>query len=253
MINNFTLIKNILEENISNSKISDSNIFYHLQIIQRTKDLNNRVGTNKIIKDYYIEGITHLEKVTSEIIQLCELFKARAYININPKDFEKLTKLAQCKISERIYMNDYKKIYRAFSSSAGIIKSSNSFWLIDIDDINILHSVKSWITENVQENVIYYEIPTKHGIHLIVKPFNLQYFRTAFPDISVHKNNPTILYIPNSLNSSKYKCNICGSADIQIKAYINPNNKEYIEDLDIFSNECWCTNCKEWSQINFEN
>ena len=45
-------------------------------------------------------------------------------------------------------------------------------------------------------NPIYMEfIKTKSGIHIISAPFNLQKFREEFPDIDVHKDNPTILYI----------------------------------------------------------
>jgi hypothetical protein len=39
-------------------------------------------------------------------------------------------------------------------------------------------------------------VPTKSGYHLITLPFNVQKFREKFPDIDVHRNNPTILYIP---------------------------------------------------------
>ena len=45
------------------------------------------------------------------------------------------------------------------------------------------------------------EIPTKNGVHLIVeRSFNLQKFKEAFPNIDVHKNNPTVLYVPKSLD-----------------------------------------------------
>ena len=37
-------------------------------------------------------------------------------------------------------------------------------------------------------------IPTKSGYHLITTPFNLQQFKEEYPDIDVHKNNPTLLY-----------------------------------------------------------
>ena len=39
-------------------------------------------------------------------------------------------------------------------------------------------------------------IPTKNGSHIIMRAFNLQRFREKYPDVDVHKNNPTILYCP---------------------------------------------------------
>ena len=37
-------------------------------------------------------------------------------------------------------------------------------------------------------------IPTKSGWHIITTPFNLQQFKEKYPNIDVHKNNPTLLY-----------------------------------------------------------
>jgi hypothetical protein len=39
-------------------------------------------------------------------------------------------------------------------------------------------------------------IPSKSGFHIIMKPFNLQKFKSEYPDVEIHKNNPTNLYIP---------------------------------------------------------
>lgn len=45
-------------------------------------------------------------------------------------------------------------------------------------------------------NKVLIELPTKSGIHLITKPFNLSTFSVKYPSISVHKDNPINLYIP---------------------------------------------------------
>jgi len=52
----------------------------------------------------------------------------------------------------------------------------------------------------IYNSKIYTQIPTKNGYHIITKPFNLKQFKDKYPDIDVHKNNPTILYIPKSLD-----------------------------------------------------
>ena len=39
-------------------------------------------------------------------------------------------------------------------------------------------------------------VPTKSGVHLISKPFDLQEFTKKYPHIDIHKDNPTNLYIP---------------------------------------------------------
>lgn len=37
-------------------------------------------------------------------------------------------------------------------------------------------------------------VPTKSGVHLITHPFDVGTFQKSFPNIDVHKNNPTLLY-----------------------------------------------------------
>lgn len=38
------------------------------------------------------------------------------------------------------------------------------------------------------------EIETMNGYHLITEPFDTKVFGDRYPDIDVHKNNPTLLY-----------------------------------------------------------
>jgi len=43
-------------------------------------------------------------------------------------------------------------------------------------------------------------IPTKSGVHLITKRFDVMEFKKQYPDIDIQKKNPTLLYYPNSLD-----------------------------------------------------
>jgi hypothetical protein len=42
-------------------------------------------------------------------------------------------------------------------------------------------------------------IPTKNGCHLITKRFDGLEFYKQYPDIDIQKKNPTLLYLPESL------------------------------------------------------
>jgi len=42
-------------------------------------------------------------------------------------------------------------------------------------------------------------IPTKSGYHLITKRFDVMEFQKKYPEIDIQKKNPTLLYLPNSL------------------------------------------------------
>jgi len=39
-------------------------------------------------------------------------------------------------------------------------------------------------------------IPSKNGYHVITSPFDVSEFSKSFPNIDIHKDNPTNLYIP---------------------------------------------------------
>ena len=41
-----------------------------------------------------------------------------------------------------------------------------------------------------------------------------------------------------------FRCKECGSTDIQIPAWINPNTDEIIDD-DVSDGMCWCEKCEE--------
>ena len=211
MIDNFDLIKPLFYFSEGN------NMFMHLQVIMRGKDHPDLPCANRTIQTYYVQSKEHLEKIKDEVIQLCEIHGARAYINLAGKDFERLAKLTNFKLSERIYNGDFKKIYKIFNSAAGELKSRTTRWVIDIDDISYKEEILKWLDKYFEEDLdngfhgkttrMFYlksEIPTKNGVHLIIeRGFNLQKFKEAFPEIDVHKNNPTILYIPKSLDNGE--------------------------------------------------
>ena len=44
----------------------------------------------------------------------------------------------------------------------------------------------------------------------------------------------------------KYVCSKCGSANIQIQMWVNPNTQEVMNDVNDES-ECWCEDC-----LNYE-
>ena len=101
MINNFEQIKNLLH-------FENEDIFYHLQILKRKKE-NPEIGRNSyLIKTYYVTSNEYLDKVKDEIINLCDFNKARAYINLNPRSFEKTAFNTLKKISDIIMNKDYK-------------------------------------------------------------------------------------------------------------------------------------------------
>jgi len=192
MIDNFELIKPLL-------KFPNDDIYYHLQILRRGKDHPELPAANRMIKAYFIIDINDLDFYEQEIKGLCKFFGARAYINLAPKSIKKTTMLQLKYLAERVYIGDFKKIWKSWNTCAGEIKGEEPRWVVDIDEPlenNLLDSMFWDFIRNLEPigSKFIAEIPTKSGYHLITTPFNLQQFKEKYSDIDVHKNNPTLLY-----------------------------------------------------------
>ena len=200
MIDNFKLIKPLLT-------FPNDDIYYHLQILRRGKDHPELPAANRVIKSYFIIDINDLDFYEQETKDLCKFFGARAYINLAPKSIKKTTMLQIKYLAERAYIGDFKKIWKSWNTCAGEIKGEESRWVVDIDaktydEIFYIPKISKEISDFIEKcepNVkplfkVIAEIPTKSGCHLITTPFNLQQFKEKYPDIDVHKNNPTLLY-----------------------------------------------------------
>jgi hypothetical protein len=193
MVNNFELIKSILQ-------FRSEDDFYHLQIIKRKKE-NPEIGSNSyVIKTYYITSESHLEKLFPEIVNLCEFNNARACINLNRRSFERIAFHVLKKVTDQIMNKDFKSARKAYESVCGEYSADpEKKWIIDIDNFDEIfdREVQMYIAslQPIGAKVIA-NIPTKHGHHLICSPFRLDEFKQKYSELDIHKDNPTILYIP---------------------------------------------------------
>ena len=207
MIDNFDLIKCLMGVE------DDKDIFFHLQVIRRGKDHPNLPAANKIIQTWLVHGTEHLDKLRDDIVFLCEHYQARSYINITPKRMADLNTMLLWKLAENINNHNVVNPFKTLNSAIGLLQGTEKRWIVDIDskDNRDIECVKLaidsvWIKAHPEDwgksresGWKIAQIPTQSGVHLITRPFNLKEFKERYPNIDVHKNNPTILYIPKSL------------------------------------------------------
>jgi len=201
MIDNLELIKPLLH-------FTDKGDFYMLYVFKRKKDQPEGERDNhqsvRTIKTYCIESIDHLEKRYDEIKQLCEMFKARAYIHVQKQNHKDVSLNMLSSLAERIRdgVSNQKGL---FDSVVGQIKTQEKRWIVDIDtlDASVIASVMLSIglCNPIEEDKIITMIPTKNGVHLITKRFDVMQFKKQFPDMDIQKKNPTLLFLPNSLDN----------------------------------------------------
>jgi len=95
------------------------------------------------------------------------------------------------------------EIRKAYSTACGNHHSEpRKKWVVDIDtkDADVIQGITDYINalyvEAKSTNQILMSVPTKNGVHLICEGFNMKKFMDTYPEMTVTKNSPTILYIP---------------------------------------------------------
>lgn len=199
MIDNIKEIKELLN-------FSDKNDFYMLYVFKRKKDQPEGERDNhqsvRTIKTYCIDSVEHLDKRYDEIKQLCEMFKARAYIHVQKQNHMDVSLEMMELLTKRI-KNGVKNQKGLFDSVVGQIKTQEKRWIIDVDtkDKKFLRDITMDLME-IQPvgDKIEKVIKTKNGFHLITCKFNVMEFKKLYPDVDIQKKNPTLLYLPSSLD-----------------------------------------------------
>ena len=195
MIDNLRLILPFLE-------FESKDDFYYLQILQRKKE-NPQLGSNsRVIKNYYITSEQYLLDRYDEIKKLCEVFNARAMIRLNKRSFEKVGFKCMTNLANTMMNKEYSFLKASYDRACGLgHNDSEKKWILDVDEKMIdkdLLLLSSTINEclPLRDRTILQFIPSKNGFHLICLPLNTQEFIKKYPEIEIHKDNPTNLFIP---------------------------------------------------------
>lgn len=206
MVDNFEQLNSLL-------KFESDDDFYMLQIIKRRKENPDVDRNSSTLKTVYLHRENQLMEIKEDLIWLADKNNARIYLNPNRKSFKKCTCQCLKEFANRISEDNYHKPYKIFDSVAGSCGSKNPIWLIDIDwnDIseifnnidNIQYLKKTYINKICElintlrpegNDKVIAQIPTKNGVHILTKPFDVQEFRKWYPTTDIHKNNPTLVW-----------------------------------------------------------
>ena len=200
MIDNIEQITDLLN-------FEDEGDFYMLYVLKRKKDQPEGERDNhqsvRTIKTYCVESVEYLEKRYDEIKMLCETFKARAYIHVQKQNHFDVSLNLLIEISQRI-KNGVHKQQHVFDSVVGKLQTKEKRWVVDVDTKDPAEVLKvkgviynKWKPEGIKTLEL---IRTKNGFHWITERFDVMEFKKHFPEVDIQKKNPTLLYLPNSLN-----------------------------------------------------
>ena len=200
-IDNMDLIRPLLT-------FGSSDDYYFLQVVVRKKDrlsLPFKIGgsnnNSRLIKSYCVSSAEYLDDRYDEIKAISTLFNARAMICLNRRSYRSSSHQMMVRLAQSIQANNFNNKSMWDNVSGTYNPVNDKTWIIDIDQSDlvrkqtIINTIKNCEPDR-RTNKVVLEIPSKSGVHLITKPFNLQEFSKIEPDIEVHKNNPTNLFIP---------------------------------------------------------
>jgi hypothetical protein len=180
--------------------------FYFLQILVRGKDGHHVSGNNKnrLVKYYTITSPEQLFSLKNEILAICHVDNARAYIHPTKRNAKEVANLAIENAVHTFVSQNWIGFKSMYSTACGqsFVKGDKKF-IVDLDDIHEgdlildeirkkLYSYRGHGGENSDK--VFMTVPTKSGVHLVTWPFDIGQFTKDFPGIDIHKNNPTLLY-----------------------------------------------------------
>jgi len=191
--------------------------FYMVQlIIRKGTNLNhNNSNRSRTIRTYQIRDMRHLREYKKEMIYLCDLTGARAYINLNARLFSRTALIAIKLLSDSV-LNGHQHNARAAYSKAimDCPIDGKKVWVIDFDlkdyesreamliSANSVMTYIAFLTQNGDERKDKFN-PSKDGIHILCNSFRRDIFLKKMADEAVKcelkVDASTNLYIPKDI------------------------------------------------------
>lgn len=179
---------------------SDPDKFYFIELMQRKKDDPTFPANNRMVKYYCVTSLEYYDQIEDEVKKLSDVTGSRVYILVNRRSYMKCCLNLMKDVAQLAIDHNYQHFPKLISTVVErYADEKEKNWIIDLDDttpeqekeiINYIDSIEPYTVGSK----VKWENPTLHGKHLITSPFNIQKFSQKFPDVDVHKDNPTLLY-----------------------------------------------------------
>lgn len=180
--------------------IDDGDTFIYTEMLDRGKRKGN--NSHRIVKTFYHRSVEEFWEQWPVIKNLCDLSLVRACTRLSPKSYKRVGATFTRMVVEAALTNNFAGMKSLYNRACGTTSPNTKLWLFDIDVIN---EGTIEFEKYLQINGSYIAtIPSKKGLHYITKPFDMRLFEMFMDDhdmsdehISLHKDNPTNLYIPD--------------------------------------------------------
>ena len=167
--------------------------YYVIELVRRGKDCPDLPAANYHFKNYYIDTLTKYDKVQDEIRLLCRTLRLRAYVNVCRKSFRRVTMNTLAEMARRAALGDFSRPDKIFGSCSGeYVDKDDRHWVVDVDDCPYLGVTSALVQSIISEcdpngDKVELILPTRTGVHLITRPFNLEQFNRLCEDTEIEE------------------------------------------------------------------
>lgn len=180
---------------------SKKNTFYFCQLIQRSKDSNVVTSSNnryRRVKSFYISSVNEYDRFEEEIKEFCKNNNARAYVRLSPVSFYEVALNTAIEYMRRIKECQTFKSCNIYDSCCETTRTcGEKVWMIDCDCEEPIDFAMKEQTLTEMDIEVLYKLPTKNGIHYIIKPFDRRKWSEELDQTigEIKSDNPiTLLY-----------------------------------------------------------
>lgn len=211
MVDNFENLRSLLPYN------PEKDTYYIVQIIIRkgTNLNHNNSNRSRTIRNYQITSYDHLMTYKKEILYLCDLTGARAYISLNPRSYKRTAFRAITLLSQSLDYGNENSARSAYDKAMlDVPIVGPKTWMIDFDlkdypnrEVMALAVVATEIIiERLTERTTgrFKKLnPSKTGTHIITSTFRRDVFEEKVKELGfkleLKTDSYTNLYIPNDV------------------------------------------------------
>ena len=221
MVDNFDLIRDWIRDKQLDWKDGDC---YYVQLLRRQSDdpMTNGVPDPNYHGNMHSPSIEYFDRKRDEIKKLCDTFNVRAYIRLNKRNYQQMAFNTAKHIMEQACSGQtFSSPFTIIASAAGTANAAgkDKTWICDLDEeyVPYTKNIKDMIcscephASNVKwferaplnkihedaleyyQNREFFTVPTKHGIHIVCKPFNTADFKQKWDAFAKEKQITTPL------------------------------------------------------------
>lgn len=194
MLDNSTLIAAFLP------KVYDGDTFIYTEMLDRGQKKGN--NGQRLLKTFYHRTDEEFWEQWPTIKKLCDMSLVRACTRLAPRSYKKVGRTFTRLVVDTAMSENWAGMKSLYNRACGTTAPNEKLWLWDVDVIN--EHTLNFLVEIIKEHHRS-TLPSKKGLHYISTPFDYRMAEDHIQSwgaqgknwISLHKDNPTNLYIPD--------------------------------------------------------